>query len=320
MSTGITRSLLLLFSMDSTWILNLSTSSNMTLPFYFTHRPRLIPYISDKGVAVLAPFITYWGIFLLIQSFLRIYSPRRFRRRLSRVQPWHLTLEIQLVQTLFGWTWLKRFGNRSTMDPVQDLQSIAKLLGTTLPLLIGRANARDFLDQNGEGLVLFAYWWAIPVIKQFLASFIIDAWQTLLYHVSIDYYLFPDVDAFLFDTVGVCIAYSLSGLSDREAVTFLVLSVFQTFGRRPRGSSSTRAPPNSSVFKVTPSTSKKYIPLRGFRKQTYQLARWYFQALNIEAADSQRIQCAIRHAKHQAQSGPRGPRPQLRINTSGWTR
>ncbi|KAF8586042.1 hypothetical protein K439DRAFT_1002335 [Ramaria rubella] len=203
--------------------------SNVSTPFYYLDRPRFHPGLSDKSLALLAPLLTYWSIFLLHQVFLVAHAPRRRPRSYK----WRLTAEIQFVQTLFGWVWLTRYGRKEgpPNDLVGDIRAVGNIFGVVLPWLMGRANAQHFLDQNGEELIQFAYWWALPIARQFFASFTIDAWQCLLRSLHVDRYLYPDVHAFIFDTLGVCFAYSLSGITNREAAIFIILSTLQTFSK-----------------------------------------------------------------------------------------
>jgi sphinganine C4-monooxygenase len=143
-------------------------SSTVSKPFYYIDRPRWHPQVSDKGLAILAPLVTYWVVFLLYRFFLLLHFPRR---RVPKRQPVRLVLEIQIVQTLFGLVWLTRFGEgERSRDIAAEMRAVGKVFTAILSCLIGNTNARAFLNRNGEDLVQFAYWWAIPVAKQFLAS------------------------------------------------------------------------------------------------------------------------------------------------------
>ncbi|KAF8508902.1 hypothetical protein JB92DRAFT_2950294 [Gautieria morchelliformis] len=221
--------------------------SNLSTPFYYVDSPRWLPHLSDESLTLLAPIVTYWSIILLYLLFLFVHSPKGNHRAL-RGQTVRLVVEIQFVQTIFGWLWLTRYGKRGVPhDPAGEMRAIGRRLGAILPTLLGKANAQEFLNRNGQELIHFTYWWAIPVARQFAASFIVDAWQAFLRFLHIDRYLYADVHAFLFDTVGVCLVCSLSGITYREAIVFLILSTLQTLGERPR-----RTLPRSSLHPCVP--------------------------------------------------------------------
>jgi hypothetical protein len=145
-------------------------TSDFSTPFYYVDRPRWLPHLSDQSLTLLAPIATYWTIILLYLLFLFVHSPKGKHHAL-RGQTVRLVLEIQFVQTVFGWLWLTRYGSRrAPHEHVKEMRAIGRHLGVMLPTLLGKANAQEFLNRNGKELIHFTYWWAIPVARQFVAS------------------------------------------------------------------------------------------------------------------------------------------------------
>lgn len=144
--------------------------SNLTTPFYYTARPRWYSHLSDKNLVLLAPIVAHWCIILLHRWFLFVHCSKGHRHAFNR-QTVRIIAEIQIVQTLFGWVWLTRFGNKDgPRDLAAEMQTVGRLFGSILPGLMGKEIAQNFLNRNGEQLIQFAYWWAIPIARQFLAK------------------------------------------------------------------------------------------------------------------------------------------------------
>jgi len=294
---------------------------NFLTPFYYTSRPRWCPYMSDKSLALLAPIIAHWFLILLYRMFL--HSSEGDRHTLKR-QAVRLMAEIQIVQTLFGWVWLTRFGNKEgPRDPAGEMQVVGRLFGSILPSLVGKEHAQEFLNRHGENLIQFGYWWAIPVTRHFLASFTIDAWHSFLRFLDIDRYLYPDVHAFLFDTIGVCVAYSLSGITHRESVILFVFSTLQTLGQCSCNTTSRGTVPRFSLHSSVALKEASIKPVDhgsvlfvGFPRRLRQLTQRTVLAVEASFVEFRMIQRAIQATRSQRSSSQSHTQRQLQLNHS----
>lgn len=198
---------------QSQWPDSLFSFIPADVPFYFTHKSRLIDEYSDEALTLAAPVLSYWFLSLFFHYLdtrtwqwlekYRIHESAEVQKknRATRLDVVKAVFFQQVIQTLLGILWLSEPTTSGTWD--QHLQKMGEIAATVAGFahrVLGEKVGEAVLRANGRELVYFVYWWAIPS-AQFLAamyvsrfishgemlmiftgnSFFIDTWQYFLH-------------------------------------------------------------------------------------------------------------------------------------------
>lgn len=209
-------------------------------------RPPLLPFISDKHLSLAAPIIAYWiysGFFHFLDcqtwSWLdkyRIHPPEEVAKR-NRVTRWQVVRDVlvqQLGQVILGYIIM-------TMEPDETVQDHAAVIAAL------RAPPYNLPNLASAEVV---YWFALPVLRQAVAVFILDAWEYWIHRLMhVNKFLYRHLhsrhhrlyvpyafgalynhplEGFFLDTVGTAIAMKVSNVTLREAMFFFVFATMKT--------------------------------------------------------------------------------------------
>jgi sphinganine C4-monooxygenase len=211
-----------------------------------TLRPPLVPFLSDKHLSLALPIIAYWfysGLFHFLdcQSWAwlekyRIHPPEEVTKR-NRVTRWQVVRDVivqQLGQVLLGGAIMRYEPDETILD---DAAAIARL----------RAPPYNLPNLASAEVV---YWFLMPVLRQLIAVFILDAWEYWIHRLMhVNKFLYRHLHArhhrlyvpyafgalynhplegFFLDTVGTAIAMKIANLTLREAMFFFVFATMKT--------------------------------------------------------------------------------------------
>jgi sphinganine C4-monooxygenase len=211
-----------------------------------TVRPPLLPFISDKHLSLLLPIVAYW-LYSLFFHFLdqqswpslaryRIHPPSEIaaRNKVSRGEVVRAVLVQQLGQILVGLVFLAAEADELIPDHAAE---IVKLRSPpwNLPNLA-----------SAEVL----YWGALPVLRQGIAVFVLDAWEYWIHRLMhVNKFLYRTLhsrhhrlyvpyafgalynhplEGLILDTLGTVVAITIARLSLREAMFFFVFATMKT--------------------------------------------------------------------------------------------
>ncbi|CED82440.1 Sphingolipid hydroxylase [Phaffia rhodozyma] len=200
MSTGILSYLIPSFPVNS----NLTASllpQDVHYPIYLAQRDSLLPFVSDRYLAVLTPVVVYWivgGLFYFLdEAQFEYFEKRRIheseevtrRNRVSFADLIKAVVLQHVLQTILGLFWLSSdeeiLRTQIRINHLEAMQSYAPWVGKAVSVLLGPKNAADFLGlaggEVGRGLVEWNYWWGVPIFQFGLAFFIIDTHQFFLH-------------------------------------------------------------------------------------------------------------------------------------------
>ncbi|KAF7430569.1 hypothetical protein PC9H_006277 [Pleurotus ostreatus] len=233
------------------------------VPFYFTHKSRLIDKYSDEALTLAAPVLSYWFLSLFFHYLdtrtwqwlekYRIHESAEVQKknRATRLDVVKAVFFQQVIQTLLGILWLSEPTTSGTWD--QHLQKMGEIAATVAGFahrVLGEKVGEAVLRANGRELVYFVYWWAIPSAQFLAAIFFIDTWQYFLHRgmhmntfmykqfhswhhrLNVPYafgalYNHP-VEGFLLDTLGAALAEYVTGMTTRQAMLLFTVSTFKT--------------------------------------------------------------------------------------------
>lgn len=159
---------------------NLSSSLPLTsYPSYHIPRARLLSWISDPNLAVLAPVIAYWSLSLIFEAIdrsqlsffekYRIHEPEEVKRKnkVSAKTVVYAVIVQQIFQTMLGWFILdEEEAIRETFrDHSSELITYGKYINKAITLLLGQESGHRVLSNYGPQLISFMYWWGVPVLQ-----------------------------------------------------------------------------------------------------------------------------------------------------------
>ncbi|RIB18605.1 fatty acid hydroxylase superfamily-domain-containing protein [Gigaspora rosea] len=227
---------------------------NSTTP---QHAP-FIPIISDKHLSLLLPIIIYWvysGMYHLISKYqvpffekyrIRSLEETETRNKVSTSEVIKGVIVQQFLQTVLGFIAVATEEEQVLPDDNSEILGLSQ----TLETYTTRFGIWHYVKPHKQIMAEYSYWYLIPVVKFFLAMFLLDTWQYFmhrLFHQSAFLYrhihsrhhrLYAPyafgalynhpIEGFLFDSLGAVIAFTLSGLSVKGAIVFFAFSTFKT--------------------------------------------------------------------------------------------
>ncbi|EIW69412.1 hypothetical protein TREMEDRAFT_39015 [Tremella mesenterica DSM 1558] len=159
-----------------------------------------------------------------------------------------------VLQTLLGLVWLE---DEATVlkrefyrDHLGDMTGLAPKVATSVLVLLGKRTGGKILEDHGEALVRWVYWWGIPSAQIFLGFVVIDTYQYFMHRLFHTYHFLyrhihsvhhrlycpyafgalynHPLEGVLFDTLSAAIAHSLLGLSARQDILLFTFSTLKT--------------------------------------------------------------------------------------------
>jgi sphinganine C4-monooxygenase len=149
--------------------------SQTGVPFYYSEKPSLVPWMSDSKLAIAAPVFAYWSLSLLFHGMdmsgwqyldkYRIHdSPEvQSRNRATRSQVVWAVVVQQVIQSILGVFWIS--DDREIADHRMEMEGIAWTLVSVLKRCVGEKMGNAVLDERGTDMVYAIYWWGIPVAQ-----------------------------------------------------------------------------------------------------------------------------------------------------------
>jgi sphinganine C4-monooxygenase len=241
----------------------MNSTSPVSDPSY--HHARVLPFMSDSALALVAPLVVYW-VYSLFFHFLskaeipwveryRIHEPEEMKRnKVSVKQVIQGVVLQQVLQTILGILVLddEETSATATLLTADRIASVISKLLRTLSvkqLLIAHMGSAAYMDALMTiSSALQSY--IIPAIQFFFAMFILDGYQYFFHrlfhqnkflykHVHSHHhrlyvpYAFGalynhPVEGFVMDSVGATLAFTLSGLPTKGAILFFSFSTLKT--------------------------------------------------------------------------------------------
>ena len=166
-------------------ILDCIVPNALHLPIYYTNRPSLLSFISDKYLALAGPILIYWvvalGFHTLDTAKIPYFEAKRLHESpevLSRNKATVLEVlkavfwqqVIQIIMALVALdddeTIAKRENGRGHLG---EMERIAPWVADVTLVVLGRRSGEDLLRRHGESMVRWVYWWGIPAAQMFFA-------------------------------------------------------------------------------------------------------------------------------------------------------
>lgn len=148
--------------------------------WYYTTRPALLSFCSDKILSIAAPTIVYWVFSLIFHALdvlrLPYFEKRRIheseevlsRNKVTIGQVVKAVLWQQVVQTLLGVWWLEDDHPGEGLDVLGDMAKLAPRIATAVFVLLGPRTGEAVLRNCGESIVRWVYWWGIPLVQMWI--------------------------------------------------------------------------------------------------------------------------------------------------------
>ena len=155
-------------------------------PIYYSPRPSLLSWVSDKDLSLLAPIVIYWGASLIFHLIdiselpyfekYRIHEPEEVKKR-NRVTIRTVIIAVviqQIVQTGLGLYWLDEADSIREVfrDHRRDLQVYAEWISRAAFAILGPKNGNKVLRYCGAELTSWTYWWGIPNVQFVWARYV----------------------------------------------------------------------------------------------------------------------------------------------------
>ena len=166
-------------------ILSLIAPTALHPPFYYTTRPSLLSFISDKYLSLALPIIVYWGVSLVFHFLdtakIPYFEARRIhespevlsRNKATVMEVIRMVVLQHFIQTVMGIVWLEDDATIAKRELYRDhlgeMAKIAPWVADVTLVLLGRRSGEDLLRKNGEAIVRWVYWWGIPAAQMLLA-------------------------------------------------------------------------------------------------------------------------------------------------------
>lgn len=164
-------------------LLSCMRPTELDAPFYYTARPHLSSWITDRHLSLLAPIAIYWVLSTVFHILDTLELPYFERHRIhesatvksrNRATFWQVIWAViaqQIVQTIVGLMLIDSdeviMRDEVLADHVAAMGRIAPRVADVVMLAVGPATGARFLEKHGQQVVNFAYWWAIPAIQLF---------------------------------------------------------------------------------------------------------------------------------------------------------
>ncbi|KAG2182070.1 hypothetical protein INT43_006997 [Umbelopsis isabellina] len=226
--------------------------------------PRVLPFMSDSALALVAPLVVYW-VYSLFFHFLskaeipfveryRIHDPEDMKRNKVSVQEViRGVIFQQVLQTVLGFIVLEdESSSAATFLTTENITSVVSnflRIMSVKPYIVEQYGMPVYIDVLATISSLLQYY-LLPAFQFFIAMFILDGYQYFfhrLFHQNkflykhihshhhrlyVPYafgalYNHP-VEGFVMDSVGATLAFTLSGLPTRGAIVFFSFSTLKT--------------------------------------------------------------------------------------------
>ncbi|KAJ2959060.1 hypothetical protein NQZ79_g5422 [Umbelopsis isabellina] len=201
--------------------------------------PRVLPFMSDSALALVAPLVVYW-VYSLFFHFLskaeipwveryRIHDPEDMKRNKVSVQEViRGVIFQQVLQTVLGVLVLE--DESSSVATFLTTENITSVVSNILRIISVKSY---IVEQFG----MPAYIDVLTTISSLLQHYLIPAFQFFVaishhHRLYVPYafgalYNHP-VEGFVMDSVGATLAFTLSGLPTRGAILFFSFSTLKT--------------------------------------------------------------------------------------------
>ncbi|MBW0468498.1 hypothetical protein O181_008213 [Austropuccinia psidii MF-1] len=236
---------------------------SVNFPLYHYHRQSIVPGISDPILSIIVPVATYWIVSLLftlidylewpsIEKF-RIHDSAEVTRR-NRISPQQVIKAViiqQVIQTLLGLFYLEPDPiNVLQRDYLTEMRVTARLVLRLAKIVLPPKHAIWIVNHYGQQITQWMYWWGIPIIQFFWASFVLDTWQYfwhrafhqnhfLYKHIhSVHHRLYcpysfgalynHPLEGFVLDSLGAVVAHWASAMSIRQACALFGITTAKT--------------------------------------------------------------------------------------------
>jgi len=241
-------------------VLNRTQHTSFSYPIYYNDSPQLLPFMSDRLLAVFFPTLVYWAISIPFDILDR-HAPKWIekyrinesaeessRNRVSKKSIILTVMSQQVVQSIIGVLFLE--DRVKSHDHLGEISKIQSTLAAWLLPLLGLNNTVALLSPSNNSLAASIYWWAIPLVQFAWAFFVIDTWQYCLHRfmhnvpflykhchswhhrLYIPYafgalYNHP-VEGLLLDIIGAVLSYDLSSMTARQGFLLFGFSTAKT--------------------------------------------------------------------------------------------
>lgn len=162
-------------------LVNLTPSpSQAWKPFYYHPHESLLPFLSDKYLALLAPIAVYWLVSLWF-TFLdvaripffeqyRLHEPEEVskRNKVSAKRVVALVLVQQVVQTVLGVFVLEddeTVRAQVFQDHGKNMEKLGRTVARVVCGTIGYQSGLALLERYGVEAVQWLYWWGLPIVQ-----------------------------------------------------------------------------------------------------------------------------------------------------------
>jgi sphinganine C4-monooxygenase len=180
----------------------------VTFPFYHITRPSILPFISDKSLSLVAPFLAYWVWSLLFHVLdtagwkwvekYRIHESEEAKSKniVSRWEVLKAVLLQQAIQTGLGWYWMEPDveGPGAFVSHSKTMRELSPWVAKAAAILCGKQTGDALLANHGREIVHYVYWWGIPIAQFFFAMCVLS-YIFLLYRAHS-----PKMNSFILDT------------------------------------------------------------------------------------------------------------------------
>ncbi|CAG8510096.1 25663_t:CDS:2 [Gigaspora rosea] len=160
---------------------------NSTTP---QHAP-FIPIISDKHLSLLLPIIIYWvysGMYHLISKYqvpffekyrIRSLEETETRNKVSTSEVIKGVIVQQFLQTVLGFIAVATEEEQVLPDDNSEILGLSQ----TLETYTTRFGIWHYVKPHKQIMAEYSYWYLIPVVKFFLAMFLLDTWQYFMHRL-----------------------------------------------------------------------------------------------------------------------------------------
>jgi len=189
----------------------------------------------------------------LIEKY-RLHEPEEVTKR-NKVTPTQVIRAVifqQIFQTFLGVLYLEDdpIGSIVNRDYLNEMKSCAFVISHLIRIILPPKHALWILARYGQQITQFTYWWTVPTLQFFWASFVMDTWQyfwhrgfhtnQFLYRQihSIHHRLYcpysfgalynHPIEGFILDTLGAIVSHYSSGMSVRQAMLLFGISTAKT--------------------------------------------------------------------------------------------
>ncbi|KDQ19588.1 hypothetical protein BOTBODRAFT_126477 [Botryobasidium botryosum FD-172 SS1] len=228
-------------------------------PSYHINGPSIVSFLSDKSLSLLAPLIAYWAYSLFFHALdcsdwawidqYRIHESAEVqaKNRATRAEVVKAVVLQQIFQTTLGVLTIEPEG---PLDHVKEMRSLAPRIAYFVMKALGQDIGKSLLVSQGESIVYFVYWWAIPIVQFVLAFAVIDTWQYFfhrLFHInkflykhihSVHHRLYVPYafgalynhwfEGLLLDSIGATIAHTVTGMTSRQTFLLFTFATLKT--------------------------------------------------------------------------------------------